>query len=94
MSIASLISCVCFAAVTPDNFLFLSFQADDDIQRELKKFKNARPENIVGSANGVMYPSVISQPIHHGFTWDSTEEDIEYAIIYLSNFAYGMGSCL
>ena len=83
----------CFAAVTPDNFLFLTSQTGDDIQRDLKQSNNARPENIVGS-DGVTYPSVISQPIPHGLTWDSTEEDMEYETIYLSNFAYGMGSCL
>jgi hypothetical protein len=76
-------------AVTPDNFLFGCSQTGDDIQRDLKQSKNARPVNIVGN-DGVTYPSVVSQPIPHGETWDSTEEDIEYAEIYLSNFAYGM----
>ena len=42
-------------------------------------------------ADGVTYPSVISQPIHDAdFTWDSPPEDMEYETIYLSNFAYGM----
>jgi len=47
---------------------------------------------IIGNV-GVTYPSVISQPIDHGFTWESYPEDyIECATIYLSNFARGMES--
>ena len=57
----------------------------------MKQSKNKNPEiqNIVGD-DGITYLSVISQPIHHGFIWDSSEEDMEYAHIYSSNFAYGM----
>ncbi|KAF8956757.1 hypothetical protein BDZ97DRAFT_1955756 [Flammula alnicola] len=75
-------------AVTPDNFLFFCIQTSDAIQKVLGQSKSKRVEKIVGS-DGVTYPSVISQPIPHGFTWDCTEEDIECATIYLSNFAHG-----
>ena len=52
--------------------------------------KRTEIQNIVGS-DGITYPSVISQPIsNNGFTWDSSEDDMEHAEIYLSNFAYGM----
>ncbi|KAF8956777.1 kinase-like domain-containing protein [Flammula alnicola] len=74
-------------AVTADNFLFSAAQTSDSIRKILKQSKSKRAENIVGN-DGVTYPSVISQPLPHGFTWDCTEEDIEYAIIYLSNFAH------
>jgi hypothetical protein len=39
----------------------------------LKQFKNRKAESIqVVGADGVTYPSVISQPIHReGFTWDT-----------------------
>ena len=38
---------------------------------------------------------LLMQPIHHvGFTWDSPPEDMEYEIIYLNNFVYGMDSVL
>jgi hypothetical protein len=78
-----------FAAVTPDNFL-LCVQTGDNIQRVMKS-KSKRPQirNIVGS-DGITYPSVVSQPIPHNYTWDSSPLDWEYSIIYLSNFAYGM----
>ena len=84
----------CFAAVTPDNFHFWCVERGEDILRVMKRSKN-RPkrqeiQNIVGS-DGVTYPSVISQPIsNNGFTWDSSDDDMERAEIYLSNFAYGM----
>ena len=80
-----------FAAVTPDNFLLPCAQTGDGIQRVMKKSKSKRPQirNIVGS-DGITYPSVVSQPIPHHYTWDSSPLDWEHSIIYLSNFAYGM----
>ncbi|KIM36816.1 hypothetical protein M413DRAFT_13773 [Hebeloma cylindrosporum] len=77
-------------AVTPDNFLMTCAQSGYDIQPQLKKSTNKKPEikNIVGS-DGVTYPAVISQPLPHGYKWDSTEEDMEYTSINLSNFSYG-----
>ncbi|KAF8960479.1 kinase-like domain-containing protein [Flammula alnicola] len=75
-------------AVTPDNFLISCVQTGDAIRKVLGQSKSKRAENIVGS-DGVTYPSVISQPIPHGFTWDCPEDHIDCATIYLSNFARG-----
>jgi len=80
-----------FAAVTADNFLLSCVQTGDAIRKVLGQSKIKRAENIVGS-DGVAYPSVISQPIGHGFTWDCPEDHIDCATVYLSNFAYGIGS--
>ena len=79
----------CFRVVMPNNFLFGCFKCAGDIQRVLKQSKKKRLEiqNIVGN-DGITYPSVISQPIPHGFTWDGSDEDMEYAHIYLSNFKF------
>ncbi|KAF8958726.1 kinase-like domain-containing protein [Flammula alnicola] len=73
--------------VTADNFLFSCVQTGDAIRKVLWQSKTKRSEKIVGS-DGVTYPSVISQPIPHGFTWDCPEDHIDCATIYLSNFAH------
>ena len=47
-------------------------------------------------ADGVTYPSVISQPIYDAkaMNWDSPPEDMEYEVFYLINFEYGMDPIL
>ena len=76
-------------AVTADNFLFWSVQTGDAIRKVLARAPSEKAEMIQGS-DGVTYPSVKSQPIPHGCTWDSTVTDIMYTRLYLSNYAHGM----
>ena len=67
-------------------------QTDDDVQEGTEA---VQAENIVG-ADGVTYPSVISQPIYDAkaMNWDSPPEDMEYEVFYLINFEYGMDPIL
>lgn len=74
-------------AVTADNFLFWCVQTGDAIRKVLAKSPSEKVEKIQGT-DGVTYPSVKSQPIPHGYTWDSTAEDIIHTEIYLSNYAH------
>ena len=76
-------------ALTADNFLFWCVQTSDAIRKVLAKAPRKKAEMIQGS-DGVTYPSVRSQPIPHGCTWDSTVTDIMYTKLYLSNYAHGM----
>ena len=76
-------------AVTADNFLFWCAQTRDAIRKVLAKAPRKKAEMTQGT-DGVTYPSVRSQPIPLGCTWDSTATDIMYAQLYLSNYAHGM----
>jgi hypothetical protein len=51
------------AAVTPNNFLLSCSASGDDIQRDLKQYKNKRMEiQIIVGSDGITYPPSYLSP--------------------------------
>ncbi|KAF8903360.1 kinase-like domain-containing protein [Gymnopilus junonius] len=75
---------VVHGAVTADNFLV---ETARDIRDVLAESPNESVKTILGS-DGILYPSVKSQPIDHDHKWDTLAEDIMHAQIYLNNYAH------
>ncbi|KIJ96067.1 hypothetical protein K443DRAFT_682540 [Laccaria amethystina LaAM-08-1] len=73
--------------VTPDNFLFFSFQWGDDVRKALAKVPADKPVKIQGS-DGVPYPTVRLQPIPNHYTSESKANDIAYTIFSLAKLTH------
>ncbi|KAF9473402.1 kinase-like protein [Pholiota conissans] len=76
-------------AILPDNILFWSIEAAQDIKPELEQSPCHEMVEVIGS-DGEPYLTVTSQPMRQGVKWNTTREDISGVSVFLSNFSHGM----
>lgn len=77
------------ADVKLDNLLFTNSLYTQDVA--LSRFLESNPAKIEGHVqlNGEDYPLVPSQPIPHGFSWNTRAFDAELMSTYLIDFGQG-----